>query len=108
MAKEQVENIQDAARAADGDASDGRERSTIQFPYNDLDEAVAVAKAIHENAGVSATIDQLAAYMKQSMKSGAFRLRVSNAAIFSLTDNERGEVRLTPLGRRIADPSQEA
>jgi len=42
------------------------------------------------------------------MTSGAFRLRVSNAAIFGLTDNERGQVRLTPLGRQIADPSQAA
>jgi hypothetical protein len=110
MTKEQVQNIQDAKREAESSEADGetRERSTIQFPYNDLDEAVAVAKAIHENAGVSCTIDQLAAYMKQSMTSGAFRLRVSNAAIFGLTDNERGQVRLTSLGRQIADPSQEA
>jgi hypothetical protein len=110
MAKEQVENIQDAARAAQSDAEDDdkRERSTIQFPYNDLDDAVTVAKAVHENAGLSCTIDQLAAYVKNSLTSGAFRLRVSNAATFGLTDNERGEVRLTPLGRRIADSAQEA
>jgi hypothetical protein len=103
MTKEQVTNIQDAKREAESPEADGetRERSTIQFPYNDLDEAVAVAKAIHENAGVSCSIDQLAAYMKQSMTSGAFRLRVSNAAIFGLTDNERGQVRLTPLGRQL-------
>lgn len=35
-------------------------------------------------------------------------MRVSNAATFGLTDNERGEVRLTELGRRISDPAQEA
>ena len=28
--------------------------------------------------------------------------------LFGLTDNERGEVKLTDLGRRIADPAQEA
>jgi hypothetical protein len=33
---------------------------------------------------------------------------VANAGTFGLTENERGEVRLTPLGRRIADASQEA
>ena len=45
MTKEQVENIQDAARAAQSEAEDGekRERSTIQFPYNDLDDAATVA-----------------------------------------------------------------
>jgi hypothetical protein len=52
--------------------------------------------------------DQLAAYLKQSMTSGAFRLRVSAAATFCLTENERGKVKLTTLGRRIADPAQEA
>jgi hypothetical protein len=103
MAKEQVQNIQ---AAAEGDEK--RERSTIQFPYNDLDDAVKIAKAIHENAGISCTIDQLAAYLKNSLTSGAFRLRVSTAAMFGLTENERGEVKLTPLGRRIADASQEA
>jgi hypothetical protein len=109
VAKEQVENIQDAARSAQSDeeGDDKRERSTIQFPYNDLDDAVVIAKAVHENAGLSCTIDQLAAYVKNSLTSGAFRLRVSNASIFGLTENERGEIRLTPLGRRIADSSQE-
>jgi hypothetical protein len=42
------------------------------------------------------------------MTRGAFRLRVSTAATFGLTENERGEVKLTTLGRRIADPTQEA
>lgn len=59
-------------------------------------------------AALSCTIDQLAAYVKNSLTSGAFRLRLSNASTFGLTENERGEVRLTPLGRSIADPSQEA
>ncbi len=110
MTKEQVENIQEAmwTRQSDEGGDDKRERSTIQFPYNDLDDAVTIAKAVHENAGLSCTIDQLAAYVKNSLTSGAFRLRVSNAATFGLTDNARGEVRLTELGRRIADPSQEA
>jgi hypothetical protein len=109
MTKEQVENIQDAMRSAQSneDGDEKRERSTIQFPYNDLDDALTIAKAVHENAGISCTIDQLAAYVKNSLTSGAFRLRVGNAAMFGLTSNERGEVRLTELGRRIADPSQE-
>ena len=42
------------------------------------------------------------------MTSGAFRLRVSNAGIFGLTDNERRQVRPTPVGRQIADPVQKA
>ena len=104
MTKEQVQNIQDGQTVAE----DGRERSSIQFPYNDLNSVIEVAKAIHDNAGMECTLDQLAAYMKQSMTSGSFRLRISGAATFGLTDNERGKVRLTSLGRRIADPAQGA
>jgi len=110
MAKERVENLQDAKRAtqANEDEGDKRERSTIQFPYNDLDDAVSIAKAIHENAGIECTIDQLAAYLKVSMTSGAFRVRTANAATFGVTENERGAIRLTDLGRRVADANQEA
>lgn len=104
MTKEQVQNIQEAQT----EGEDARERSSIQFPYNDLSSAIEIARAIHANAGTECTLDQLAAYLKQSMTSGAFRLRVSAAATFGLTENERGKVRLTPLGRRITDPSQEA
>jgi hypothetical protein len=46
--------------------------------------------------------------VKQSITSGTFRLRVSNASTYGLTENERGEVHLTELGRRIVDPEQEA
>jgi hypothetical protein len=84
------------------------ERSTIEFPYNDLDDAIDVVRAIHTNAGSGCTLDQLAAYLKQSMTSGAFRGRVSNAGTFRLTDNASGEVRLSELGRQSVDPGQEA
>ncbi len=112
MTEEQPVNpVADEAVASEATAAtaiEKRERSTIQFPYNDLDDAVTIVKAIHEHAGLSCTIDQLAAYQKQSMTSGAFRLRVGNAAMFGLTVNERGQVSLTDLGRRISDPEQEA
>jgi len=109
MTKEQVENINDVMRAADsGEKKRKRERSTIQFPYNDLDDAVSIASAVHDNAGLTCSLDQLAAYTKQSITSGTFRLRVSNASTYGLTENERGEVRLTELGRRIVDPEKES
>jgi hypothetical protein len=109
MTKEQVENLQEAKEAAEkgAESADTRERSTIQFPYNDLDDAVDLAKVIYTNAGGNCTLDQLAGYLKQPITSGTFRLRVSNASTFGLTENERGTVRLTELGRRIADTAQE-
>jgi hypothetical protein len=105
MIGDKVVNAQAGRKQADPDTQK-RERSTIEFPYGDLDDAVSVAVAIHSNAGVSATTDQLAAYMKQSSTSGAFRLKAATAGVFGITTNERGTVTLTPLGRRIVDPAQ--
>jgi hypothetical protein len=45
--------------------------------------------------------------VKQSLTSGSFRVRLSTAATFGITENERGSVRLTDLGRQVADPLQE-
>jgi hypothetical protein len=111
MAVEQTENTQpvadnDQSETAGANAT-SRERSSIEFPYNDLDDAVEIARAIHTHAGTSATLSQLAAFLNQPVSSGTFRLRVSNARTFGLTENERREVRLTSLGRTIADPAQE-
>ncbi|ABD87116.1 hypothetical protein [Rhodopseudomonas palustris] len=106
VTKEHAEN--DAFRADETDVESGRARSTIQFPYNDLDDAISVARLIHANAGVQCTIDQIAAYAKQSITSGSFRVRLSTASTFGVTENERGSVRLTEIGRQIVDPAQEA
>lgn len=84
-----------------------RERSSIEFPYGDLNDAVAIALAIHQNAGVSCSLDQLAGYMRQSATSGAFRQDLSTARVFGLVETERGSISLTTLGRRIVDSAQE-
>jgi hypothetical protein len=111
MTLEQGENAQnpaDSAQAANAEGDSKRERSAISFPYGDLDDAVAVARAIHNNAGTTTcTLSQLAAFLGQPISSGTFRARVSNAAIFGLTENARREVSLTAMGRRIADPTAE-
>lgn len=83
------------------------QQSTIEFPYNDLDSAVEIAKAIATNAGVSCTIEQLAAYVGKAV-SGPFRVLLSNARMFGITKNEKGEVHLTEIGRMITDPKTEA
>lgn len=82
-----------------------RERSTIEFPYGDLDDAIEVARAIHENAGTNCSPDQLAGFMRQTVTSGAFRLKIGTARIFGLVETERGSVTLAPLGRQIMDQS---
>ncbi|MET0793688.1 MAG: hypothetical protein ABW061_19365 [Polyangiaceae bacterium] len=85
------------------------ERSTVEFPYGDLDDAIEVAEAIHANAGTSCSLDQLAAFLEQSASSGAFRMKLSTARIFGLVNGtEKGNVELTELGRRIVDAGQRA
>jgi hypothetical protein len=81
-----------------------RDISSITFPYLDLDDAVAVAKAIYGNAGDQCTIDQLAAYMKQSTRSSAFKEKVRTARIFGLISDN---VKLTPIGHLVVDPQRE-
>jgi hypothetical protein len=98
---------------ADGESQDQsqdegkRERSTIQFPYQDLSEAVAIAKGVHTAGGASCQVDQLAGELKQSPTSSMFKLRVSTARIFGLVTNAQGNVSLTALGTRVCDPQQE-
>lgn len=111
MDSEHIENIQSATdnpQTSTANVAGGKyERSSIEFPYGDLDDAVGIARAIQGNAGTSCSLSQLAAFVSSPVSSGAFRLRVSNARIYGLTENAHREVILTSLGRRIADPIAE-
>jgi hypothetical protein len=85
-----------------------RERSTIEFPYTGLEDAIAVAKGIHDTAG--STIcqhEQLASALGLSMNSSGYRLRVSAARHFGLTESTTGGVKLLPLGQMIVDSARE-
>lgn len=81
-----------------------RGRSTIEFPYLDQDDAVAVVEAVHQVGGTSCSWEQLAAQMKQSATGGGFRMRVMTARFFGLLTYDRGSVELSELGIRILDP----
>lgn len=97
-------------KTANPSESEKRERSSIEFPYMSLDEAMEVARAIHTTTGSGqCEADQLAAALKLSMASSGFRVRISTAKMFGLIESERGSgaMRLTDLGHRIVDPSQE-
>lgn len=91
----------------DESQEDKRERSTIEFPYLDLDAAVEVAQGVHQVAGSSCGWDQLAAQMGQTAKGGGFRLRVMTAKTFGFVTYAQGTVTLTDLGQRLNDPQQE-
>jgi hypothetical protein len=83
------------------------ERSTIEFPYLDLDDAVQVAKGIHQIGGTSCELVQLAAELKQAVNGGGFRARIVAARVYGVITSDRGTATLTDLGKRIADPTQE-
>jgi len=91
------------------DETQKRERSSIAFPYMHLDDAMEVASAIHKNVGTGGcSADQLAAWLKQSPSSSAFRIRLSASRLFGLIDSERSDsIKLTELGRLVVDPKRE-
>jgi hypothetical protein len=84
-----------------------RERSSIQFPYLPLDEAVAIAKGVHAVGGSRCQIDQLAAHLNLKPETGPFRLKLGTTKMFGLITYGSGNVTLTALGTRISDPQQE-
>ncbi len=85
-----------------------RERSSIAFPYNDLGDAIRVARAVHENVGAGDCDDaQLSAWLGQSSKSSGYRMQLTAARMFGLLDPATERRRLTPLGRMAVDPQQE-
>lgn len=90
------------------ETSEGRrERSTIEFPYLDLDAAIDVAKGVHQVGGSSCDWDQLAAHLNHAAKGGGFRMRVMTAKTFGFVTYGQGTVTLTELGKRLNDPRQE-
>ncbi len=103
MSEEQTVKLEQPA-----DAAQQRQRSSIAFPYADLEAAVKLAIAVHQHVGTGECgDDQLAAWTDQSPKSSGFRTQVYAARMFGVLDGESGKHRLSDLGRKIIDPSKE-
>lgn len=103
MSAEKVEKLQQQ----DQGRGKSRDRSTIGFPYLDLEDGVEIVQAVHNNAGTGCTVDQLAGFIGASARGGGFRMRILSAKTFGLIENPRGQVSLTDIGKRMVDPSQE-
>jgi hypothetical protein len=93
--------------AAETENGDGRSysRSSIAFPYSGLADAEQVAEALFKR-GDSANMDEIAAQLGQTVSSGSFRTKVSTARTFGAIEVRRGQVTLSPLGRRLVDPEK--
>lgn len=87
-------------------SEDPSKRSNIAFPYVALDEAVAAALAIHNNAGRECELVQLAAWLGSTAASSKFRSTMSAARMFNLVQRRAKMVLLTELGTAIVDPEQ--
>src|SRR6266487_185225 len=72
-----------------------RERSSVKFPYFDLEDVTKVAYTLHHKRGGQCEAHELAAELRQKPKSGSFRLRLSAARMYGLIALERGAGRLT-------------
>lgn len=84
------------------------ERSTVDFPYTDLDASAEVVRGVHNAGGTACDSDQLAAQLNLEAKGGGFRLRIGGAKSFGLITYERGgRVTLTDIGRQIIDSQHE-
>lgn len=85
------------------DQAEQRGRSTIEFTYHDLDDAIEVAQAVRDVAGTECTWEQLAAQLKQAPRGGGFRVKVMAARMYGLLNYDRGNISLTELGIRVVD-----
>jgi hypothetical protein len=103
--QETATEVQDAQKPQD--ESKQRERSTIQFPYVDLDEAVKITKGVFEVGGTSCQQEQLAAHLQEPPNSTMFPVRLGAARIYGLVVYSQGTVTLSVLGQRMCDPQLE-
>lgn len=103
MDETEVGTGQDSPDKSDKDEPAARVRSTIGFPYFGIEEAVNIARIVHDSYGGRCEIDQLAASLKQKPASGGFRLKLSSARLFGLVTTNSGTVSITGLGSLSID-----
>lgn len=84
-----------------------RGKSTIEFPYLDLDNSIEIVKAIHKVEGDRCEWNQLATSLGVSAEGGGFRMRLLTAKTFGLLTYERGQIMLTDCGILATDPAYE-
>jgi hypothetical protein len=106
MAEQALKGQMEAPESDQSTEGGKREKSTIQFPYLSLEEAVTIAMGVHA-LGNSCQTEQLAAHLNQKPNSGTFRLKLLTAKMFGLLTYSMGHLTLTPLGSRICDPQQD-
>ena len=87
-------------------AKEARGQSSIAFPYQDMESAISVARAIYNAGGVALSRDQLAGQMNLAVASGNFVLKVATARMFGVVATDGGKYALSPLGFEILDKDE--
>lgn len=85
-----------------------RERSTIEFPYSDLESTVEMVRTLHTKAGTQAEDVQLAAWMNQTASGGGFRSRLSAGRMFGLIETNGPHITVTSMGLDAIDGDRSA
>lgn len=82
-----------------------RPRSETKFPYYDLNNGLDLARAVRDQGGGECNLEQLARFTDtKSTGSGAFRSRISSAALFGLVTAGGGKVAITGRAQTILSP----
>lgn len=84
-------------------SENARGRSTIEFPYLDLNNAIEVADGVRNVGGNSCDWKQLAVKMNQAADGGGFRMKVMTGKTFGLLTYKGGTIELTDLGIQVID-----
>jgi hypothetical protein len=85
-----------------------RRRSELRFSTYALNDCIEVARAVHEQGGGTATLDQLAAYLNYAgTNNGAFLSRVAGTRSFGLITKSIDKFVLTQLGQTVLMPEYE-
>lgn len=87
-----------------------RGRSTVDFPYSDLDSAVEIAQTVRQLGVFSCEPASLAAKLNMAPDGGGFRQRLITSKTFGLIAYGRaagGLVELTSIGQLVADQASE-
>ena len=81
-------------------AKPARDRSTVEFPYADLDDATSIARVIHQSGGLPMDRDQIAVRLDQKVSSGAFVTKIGAARMFGLVEivAGSGKIQISSLG----------
>jgi len=86
-------------------AGRSRVKSEHRYPVYDLENSIALARAIRDQGGGSADQPHLASYLGyKSTKSGSFITRVAAARAFGLIENSGSFLVPTPLANAIIAP----